>query len=522
MQWPFNILTYTPLLTVLLVASVPIPVMAVPRSGELELHVVDAKTGKPLACRIHLKNGRGRARKVPKQPFLEDHFVFESPIRLTLREGNYTFEAECGPEYKTQTGHFKMERGGTDSKTLRMQRFVNMAKEGWWSGDLHVHRPVKDINLLMEAEDLYLSQVVTWSNRKNEWKRGRDQLADQPQQKRKRYFSICAGRDIRKSGGLAIFPLATSKTQLPEKGFRLPANGGTKQHPPTIELAAAWRDQEPVWIDAESPASRDLPLWVAHGLIDSVRLANYRYTRSGIEKQAPSAFPRDQKQYPGANGLGHWCEHIYYQLLECGLQIPPSAGSGSGDVGNPVGHNRVYVYCGDSFSPTHWWEGLKKGQVIVTNGPLLRVLVNEKPPGHVFRGKADETLKLQPEVKLSVKERVDYLEVVKNGRVVQAINLGKGAGGKLPPIVFDESGWFLVRVRASSDTTHRFATTGPFYVAFEEPRISRQATDFFVDWVAAEKNSLEAKDPETSSQVQRYYERAADYWKKKAAQATTD
>ena len=55
------------------------PVNAVPRSGELELHVVDDKTGKPLACRMHLKNVRGRPRKAPKMPFLEDHFTFQSP-----------------------------------------------------------------------------------------------------------------------------------------------------------------------------------------------------------------------------------------------------------------------------------------------------------------------------------------------------------------------------------------------------------------------------------------------------------
>jgi len=160
--------------------------------------------------------------------------------------------------------------------------------------------------------------------------------------------------------------------------------------------------------------------------------------------------------------------------------------------------------------------------VIVTNGPLLRALVNGQPPGHIFQGKPGETLKLQPEVKLSLKEKADYLEIVKNGRVVQAVNLGKGAGGKLPPLAFDESGWFLVRVRASSDNTHHFATTGPFYVEFDEPRISRRAADFFGDWVAREANSLATDDPERWRKMQRYYEQAEDFWEKKAAQSTTD
>ena len=119
MQWLSTGFTRSALLVVFF-TTIPCFVVAAPRSGELELHVVDTDTGKPLACRIHLKNARGRPRKAPGMPFLEDHFVFRSPIQLTLREGNYTFEVECGPEYHTQTGHFKMDRGGTDSKTLKM------------------------------------------------------------------------------------------------------------------------------------------------------------------------------------------------------------------------------------------------------------------------------------------------------------------------------------------------------------------------------------------------------------------
>lgn len=33
-----------------------------------------------------------------------------------------------------------------------------------------------------------------------------------------------------------------------------------------------------------------------------------------------------------------------------------------------------------------WWEGLREGKVVVTNGPL-RPKVNGQPPGHVFQAK---------------------------------------------------------------------------------------------------------------------------------------
>ena len=74
--------------------------------------------------------------------------------------GTYQFDIECGPEYKFQNGHFTLERNANDTKTIEMQRFVDMKKEGWWSGDLHIHRLPADIELLMRAEALRLNMQL--------------------------------------------------------------------------------------------------------------------------------------------------------------------------------------------------------------------------------------------------------------------------------------------------------------------------------------------------------------------------
>ncbi|HAK94366.1 MAG TPA: hypothetical protein DCM87_05035 [Planctomycetes bacterium] len=52
---------------------------------------------------------------------------------------------------------------------------------------------------------------------------------------------------------------------------------------------------------------------------------------------------------------------------------PPSAGSASGVLPNPVGYNRVYVHVDGELTYAKWWEGLQAGRAFVTNGPLLRV-----------------------------------------------------------------------------------------------------------------------------------------------------
>src|SRR5262245_57048663 len=109
--------------------------------GRLEIQTIDKADGQPRPARMHLKDEQGKPVRPPKVPFSRDHFVFDWSIVLELPLGTYTFELEAGPEYKIQNGYFTLERNANDARTIEMQRFVDMKKEGWWSGDLHIHRP---------------------------------------------------------------------------------------------------------------------------------------------------------------------------------------------------------------------------------------------------------------------------------------------------------------------------------------------------------------------------------------------
>src|SRR5262245_4356335 len=100
--------------------------VALAGGGKLTLYVSDEETGKPIACRIHLKNQAGKPVKAPKAPFWNDHFVFDGEIGLKLPRGTYTFEIERGPEYRNWTGYFIIEDFADDSKQIDMQRVTNM------------------------------------------------------------------------------------------------------------------------------------------------------------------------------------------------------------------------------------------------------------------------------------------------------------------------------------------------------------------------------------------------------------
>ena len=184
---------------------------AAARSGDLRLRVIDEATEAPLPCRVHLKNARGVARKAPGLPFLHDHFVCDGTLELTLREGNYTFEIECGPEYHTRGGHFAINRFSDEQHVVPMRRITDMAAEGWWSGDLYVRRRLADVPLLMQAEDLHVAEVVSWAHHKTYLPSGALPRPLLTQFDTNRYHRVLAGRDDRAGGGLALFQLTRER-----------------------------------------------------------------------------------------------------------------------------------------------------------------------------------------------------------------------------------------------------------------------------------------------------------------------
>jgi hypothetical protein len=246
---------------------------------------------------------------------------------------------------------------------------------------------------------------------------------------------------------------------------------------------------------ARTPFAWDLPVWLAADALDAIDVINPHALADGVVDNEGGGRPRDKVLYPGATGNGRWGEAVYYHVLGCGLRIPPAAGSGCGSGSNvsPIGTNRVYVYCGDDFSYERWWEGLEAGRVVVTNGPLLRPLVEGKPPGYVFDLAEGQKLSLQIGLNLATRVPIDYLEIIKDGRAVGEVRLDQLAKshGRLPPVEFDESGWFLVRAVTGDRRRYQLASSGPYYVEKGgRPRISRTSVQFFLDWIDAAEARL--------------------------------
>ena len=97
------------------------------------------------------------------------------------------------------------------------------------------------------------------------------------------------------------------------------------------------------------------------------------------------------------------------------------------------------------------------------------------------------------------------MQIIKNGAVDAEVRLDefKDRKGRLPPIHFDDSGWFLVRAVTSNPKVYQLASSGPYYVEkSEKPRVSRRSAKFFLDWIDAAEARLRERPEKDAAKRQ--------------------
>lgn len=491
------------------------------------LTVVDEETKLPISCRLHLYRGaKQRVHKIKGYPFLKDHIAIPGNVTLQLPEGEYYFEIERGLEYVTRKGHFTIETFADDNKTVDLRRFVDMSKNGWWSGDFDVRRPLEDIELLMAADDLHVAMLLEERDGKKS-SSSKTASSGEPRKMpvrfdKDRYYSTDAYETTWPDTTLYCF---NGSDLLGEEKFGIGVERlFTEEFLPQKRLQTI-HDTSEGWIDVTRPFWWDLPVLVAQGLVDSVQIAHPGFGRESVVQSEKPGRERPKDLYPGKEGSPRWTQDIYFKLLDAGFHIPPSAGSGSGKSDNPIGYSRMYVHVDGPMSYEKWWAGLRSGQVIVTNGPLLLPSVEGHLPGHTFQGPEGEPIELEIALTLSTRDPISYLEVIKNGQVEQTIPLAEyiedAKAGRLPKIRFEKSGWFLLRAVNDLEKTYRFGMTAPYYVQIgDQRRISQRSVQFFLEWINERIEQLQRDGQAEDSKELDLYRQAKIFWEDLAKKAT--
>jgi hypothetical protein len=373
-----------------------------------------------------------------------------------------------------------------------LRRITDLSREGWWSGETHVHRKPEEIQLLMQAEDLHFAHVITW------WNRRGNTNSENPLVRfdGNRFYHLMAGEDERGGGALLYLNLP--------KPFDI--TGSIREFPSSVKFLQD--APASAWVDIEKPFWWDVPLWLAHGRVDSIGIAHNHHHRSGMLDNEAWGKARDPARFTTKHGNGLWTQEIYFHILNAGFRIPPSAGSASGVLPNPVGYNRAYVHMDGEPTWEKWHAGLKAGRVFVSNGPLLRCRANGQLPGRVFAAK--DALEVKLEGLLDSREPIRSIELIHNGRARPL---------KLPGAArITDSGWFVVRAIADLDHTFRFACTGPWYVEIDkkQPPLMKESARFFLDWTRERRTRLEQTNFTGQAEALQPVHAAEAFWQKRA------
>lgn len=458
----------------------------------LRAQIVDADSGEPIAARVYIQQGSQwffaktaekdgvaqeyRRHRVGSQSYEMHTAISAHPFTADLPPGEYTITIERGKEYVPLTQKLNIGTEVAETK-FKLQRWINLAEQNWYSGDTHVHLPLAELPTAMLAEDLNVAFLLTsWVT----------QAYQEPQGDTAREYVEVKPALVQVDETHVYWPLNTEWEifTVGEKRHALGAIFALAQTepiklgvPPVMPVVEEVRRQGGL-LELDKHAWPWSMMLVPVAKVDLFELSNNHHWR------APFFFGNFNQQYMPpplldklVNGLyteESWTEFgfwNYYALLNCGFRMRPTAGTATGVHPVPLGFGRVYVEVPDGFSYEKWLAGLNAGRSFVSNGPLLLVKANDQPAGHTFALAKDAVAECHLTGTAFSWRPLASIEVIVNGEVVRSLKLAnksRASGGFESSIdetiPLDGSSWVAVRCfEEDPDVRIRFAHTSPFH-----------------------------------------------------------
>lgn len=501
-----------------------------PRAATLRGEVTDSRTGRPIACRITIRGLDGKYhfaksaspdgsavqyRKQAAKSSLEMHVTLSAhPFEAELPPGSYTITVQHGKEYLPQVKDVQIAEA--DSKIeFKLQRWINMAERGWYSGETHVHRMPDVLPNVMLAEDLNVALPMTswvleaYTSPKSSNKSGPTVMNDArvvevdkthvfwPRNTEYEIFSV-----EKKKHTLGALFILNHKT-LFEEGL-----------PPVRPIVRKARAEGALLeLDKHNwPWSMMLaPVFN----VDLYELANnHMWETEFAFKDFGAPAPDWMKIEKDAKGYTEWgwidyTFKNYYSLLNCGLRMRPTAGCASGVHPVPLGFGRVYVKVDGEFTYDKWMKGLNEGRSFVTTGPMLFVNLEKD---NVVNFRVESTAPAS--ISLIVNgERFTGLPPNDNDRNGVYVN-GDGV-----PVQVSETSWCAVECRQEDkDGRVRWAHSAPIWIDVpgKPIRPRKQDVEFLMKRMEDElARNKEVLTPEGLAE----YQEALDFYKAKLQDA---
>ena len=366
---------------------------------------------------------------------LEGRASFDLPRSRTDQNEKYRLEAYHGLFFKPAVAEFTLEAGGQRTVTLDLEPIAPGRQEQWLAADDHIHlmRAKEDDAIFLKwlrAEDLAVGNFLELQRQQHaavQYAFGREGEGRAPG------FSIRSGHETRSRFYGHTLVLGPEKMVRPLSIGNIYANSPIAYPFPTVFFGQGRDIGGAVGFahfDGGQPNS-SLLMNLARNTIDFIELFQF-----------------------GKLHIDRW-----YELLNAGFRVVGNAGSdfpaGVRSADWPrifplLGPERALVKADPGESAYDAWEeGLRRGAVLVSNGPLLEFSVDGKTSGDVVSWNgASKTLKGTASVVFH--RPIEKLEIVVNGRVVAV----KGGDTKSTELTLDfetsvtESSWVVARASA--------------------------------------------------------------------------
>jgi hypothetical protein len=537
-------------------------------TGTLALSIVDADGGEPLFARVYLRTSDGANAVRGVEPFNAGgpYYVARGELEVAVLAGSVNVEVHRGLEYDPTLETIDVGAGETVRRTLALRRWTHLQRNGWYSGDTHVHHPAESACDLTLAEDLNVGTSIA------AWITGADREQEAPRLERVRVLDpthVCSLND-QENERVPIVRYG-APVYLVHLAEQVHFDAPTAAWPLNFEYQRRARAQGGVAV-AHSASFDDVAVSVALGELDAVEMAcNFFGYDYALARTARYGNADDVAEFGDTvEGTLRMVQEKYYRLLDCGFRLPLSGGSASGVKSNPVGFNRVYVKLDGAFSAQTFWDAFRAGRSFVTNGPMLFLEVEGVGPGAVVHAEPSDAVPTAAERRvtrlphppgarlgsgartvdeqrreddalvhgrprpalrpspssadgtLEVSVRAEWnrplapLELVVDGEVVRTFEpVADGRSvewkGRIRP---KRSGWIVARVRGADANTIRFAHTSPVYVEVPGKPLERaKAASYWLKWIEARTLKLADDDgfanDEQRADVRRTFDAAA-------------
>ena len=423
------------------------------------------ETGSPVACRIRFQTTDG----IPLAPYghhahiNSDGGTWNLDIGGDVRLGSYTYAAIGGTcEGWLPTGRVQVEvaRGfeyqpiretvtiAPDQTELELElvRRFDARARGYASGDTHVHfMSTQGAELEARAEDLQVANLLLaqWG----EHFTNTEEFTGHPHVSHDHGTVVYAGQENRTNMlghinllGLRepIMPWSTGGSEEDELGGGLAT---TLSH---------WADECHAQGGTVVLAHFPVPYGETAALLATGRL-------DAVETIAYDDYNITE----------------YYRYLNAGFRVPLVGGTDKMTSEVPVGLVRTYA-AADAGGVEYeaWCAGIRRGDTMVSSGPLLWLRVDGQPPGSLLTGRESVDVRIELETIFPV-ERV---ELIRNGEVVRTEYVDPEASTHRLDLTWEVTGsdWFAARCFGAADAGPRhadtwnrpvFAHTSPVYVS---------------------------------------------------------